>query len=60
MMRNTVFCVRSGVLRGCFVNIFLNLKTVNAIFIISLKMNTNSSYVNDSSVFCICKDKNFA
>ena len=50
-MRNTVFCVRSGALRGWFVNIFLSLKTVNAIFIISLKMNTNSSYANDSLVF---------
>ena len=51
MMRNTVFCVKRGVLWGWFVNIFLSLKTVNAIFIISLKMNTNSSYANDSSVF---------
>ena len=49
-MRNTVFCVKRGVLWGWFVNIFLSLKTVNAIFIISLKMNTNSSYANDSSV----------
>lgn len=59
-MKNTVFCVKRGVLRGWFVNIFPSLKMVNAIFIISLKMNTNSSYVNDSSVFCICKDKNVA
>ena len=42
--------MKRGVLWGWFVNIFLNLKTVNAIFIISLKMNTNSSYANDSSV----------
>ena len=56
-MRNTVFCVKRGVLRGLFVNIFLSLKTVNAIFIISLKMNTNSSYVNDSSVFAYVRIK---
>ena len=36
-MRNTIFCVKRGVLRGWFVNIFLSLKTVNAIFIISLE-----------------------
>ena len=47
-MRNTVFCVRSGVLRGWFVNIFLSLKTVNAIFIISLETNAKSFYVMDS------------
>ena len=33
------------------------MKTVNAIFIISLKMNTNSSYVNDSSVFAYVRIK---
>ena len=56
-MRNTVFCVKRGVLWGWFVNIFLSLKTVNAIFIISLKMNTNSSYANDSSVFAYVRIK---
>ena len=57
MMRNTIFCVKRGVLQGWFVNIFPSLKTVNAIFIISLKMNTNSSYINDSSVFAYVRIK---
>lgn len=47
-MRNTVFCVKRGVLRGWFVNIFLNLKTVNAIFIISLETSAKSFYAMDS------------
>ena len=56
-MRNTIFCVKRGVLRGWIVNIFLSLKMVNAIFIISLKTNTNSSYANDSSVFAYVRIK---
>ena len=47
-MRNTVFCVKRGVLRGGFVNIFLSLKTVNAIFIISLETSEKSFYAMDS------------
>ena len=47
-MRNTVFCVKRGVLRGWFVNIFLSLKMVNAIFIISLETSAKSFYAMDS------------
>ena len=48
MIRNAIFCVKRGVLRGWIVNIFLSLKTVNAIFIISFETSAKSFYVMDS------------